>query len=398
MSPDVILVGGGIVGLSTAYRLSERFPTLKLLILEKEPALARHQTGRNSGVIHSGIYYKPGSLKATTCREGKAALEAFCAENGVDFEVCGKTIVALNEAELPALQKIYERGQANGVRCEIIDAAQVKEREPSVNGIKGIQVHETGIVDYVGFCEKIAEILRGRGHQIVLGGKVTGIKETETGVEVETTTGSFTAKYFVNCGGLYSDKIAKLAGLKPKAQIVPFRGEYFQLKPEAEHVCKNLIYPVPDPSFPFLGVHFTRMIHGGVECGPNAVLAFAREGYSKTKVVLPELLETLAYPGFLKIATKHMKMGLGEIHRSFSKVAFVKALQRLVPDITVDQLMPIDAGVRAQAVLPDGTLMDDFSFEETKRSVHVVNAPSPAATAALAIGDHIIDTLRVRFG
>jgi len=397
MKSDILIVGGGIVGLATAHKLSLRHPNRRILLIEKETKLAAHQTGRNSGVIHSGIYYKPGSLKATTCRSGKEQLERFCDEQGVAYEVCGKVVVALNEAEVPALERIQERGVANGVACERIGVDRLKELEPHVNGIAALHVKETGIVDYVGMSERLGALLREAGHEIVLGAKVTGVQENGTGINVSTTSGDFEGQYLVNCAGLYSDWIARQSGLRPKAKIVPFRGEYYELSAETHHLCRNLIYPVPDPKFPFLGVHFTRMIQGGVECGPNAVLAFAREGYHKTTVSLPELLETLAYRGFHKIATRHFKMGIGEMHRSVSKAAFVRALQRLVPEIEGRHLTPIDAGVRAQAVLPDGTLVDDFSFEETARAVHVVNAPSPAATAALAIGDHVVDRLQVKF-
>jgi L-2-hydroxyglutarate oxidase len=397
MKADILIVGGGIVGLATAHKLSLRYPDLKILLLEKESKLAEHQTGRNSGVIHSGLYYKPGSLKATTCRDGKEQLERFCAEHGVAYDICGKVVVALDESEIPALERIFERGKANGVKCERITAEQLREYEPHVAGIDALHVAETGIVDYVGFCERIADDLRRRGHQIVLNAKVTQVQERAESIVASTTVGDAEAKYLVNCAGLHSDWVARQSGLKPKAKIVPFRGEYYELTPETHHLCRNLIYPVPDPSFPFLGVHFTRMIGGGVECGPNAVLAFAREGYHKTTVNVPELVETLTYSGFQRMAKKHLKMGMGEMHRSFSKAAFVKALQRLIPEIKAEHLTPIDAGVRAQAVLPDGTLVDDFSFEGTPRALHVVNAPSPAATAALAIGDHIVNSLEERF-
>jgi (S)-2-hydroxyglutarate dehydrogenase len=397
MQTDIIVVGGGIVGLSTAHKLSLKHPEKRITLLEKESKLAQHQTGRNSGVIHSGIYYKPGSFKALTCLDGRSQLIRYCEEHGVAYDICGKVIVALDESELPSLQRIYDRGVANGVACELIDVPRIKELEPSVAGIRGIQVRDTGIVDYLGFCQKVADGLTAKGHSIILGSRVECIHETPGGIRVDTSNGPRESSYLVNCAGLYSDRVAQMSGIRPKAKIVPFRGEYYELKPEANRLCKNLIYPVPDPSFPFLGVHFTRMIHGGVECGPNAVLAFAREGYHKTTVRLPELLETLTYRGFQRIATRHFKMGLGEMHRSVSKGAFVRALQRLIPDVRAQDLTPIDAGVRAQAVLPDGTLLDDFSFEETARSVHVVNAVSPAATAALAIGDQIVERLGTRF-
>jgi (S)-2-hydroxyglutarate dehydrogenase len=388
------IVGGGIVGLSVAYKLSQAAPNAKIILFEKEDKVAEHQTGRNSGVIHSGIYYKPGSVKAKTCRDGKAQLEAFCQQHDVAYESCGKVIVALNEAEIPALDRIKDRGDANGVVSEVISVERLKELEPHVNGIKALHVRETGIVDYVGYCEKIGHLLRGQGHEICLGTSVQSIKQDSSGISIGTSNGEHRVDYMINCAGLHSDRIARLAGHHPKLKIVPFRGEYFELIPEAEHLCKNLIYPVPDPAFPFLGVHFTRMMLGGVECGPNAVLAFAREGYKNTQVNVKDLAETLTYGGFIKMAAKHWKMGMGEMHRSFSKKAFVSALQRLVPEIKEEHLHAAPAGVRAQAVGYDGALVDDFAFEEDARAVHVLNAPSPAATACLAIADHIVSMLK----
>jgi (S)-2-hydroxyglutarate dehydrogenase len=388
------IIGGGIIGLSVAYKLAQTAPNAKLVLFEKEDKLAEHQTGRNSGVIHSGIYYKPGSVKARTCRDGKAQLEAFCSEHGVAYENCGKVIVALNEAEIPALDRIKDRGDQNGVLSEVISVERLKELEPHVNGIKALHVTETGIVDYVGYCEKLGEILRGLGHEIHLSEGVQSIRQDTDGITIGTNKGEHRVDYMVNCAGLHSDRIARLAGHHPKLKIVPFRGEYFELKPEAEHLCKNLIYPVPDPAFPFLGVHFTRMMMGGVECGPNAVLAFAREGYTNTTIKLGDLAETLAYGGFIKMAAKHWKMGMGEMHRSFSKKAFVTALQRLIPEIQGEHMVAAPAGVRAQAVGYDGALVDDFAFEEDARAVHVLNAPSPAATACLSIADHIVSMLK----
>jgi len=361
--------------------------------MEKESEIATHQTGRNSGVIHSGIYYKPGSLKAKTCREGKAQLEEFCLGHGVAMERCGKVIVAVDDLELEALDRIYERGQANGVECRLISREELNELEPAAAGVKAIHVPETGIVDYVGFCRVLAEKLVGKGHQILLNHRVNAIREETEGVTVETNQQSYRSRFLINCAGLYSDKVAELAGLRPRARIVPFRGEYFEVKGEAAGLCRNLIYPVPDPSFPFLGVHFTRMIHGGTECGPNAVPAMGREAYGKFDVYVREAWETLTFPGFQKVALKHWKMGLSEIYRSVSKASFVRALQRLVPAIKAEDLELIESGIRAQAVLADGSLVDDFSFERTARCVHVVNAPSPGATASLAIGDLIVDRL-----
>lgn len=394
---DVAILGGGIVGLATAYRLVERFPGKRVVVLEKEAALAHHQTGHNSGVLHSGIYYKPGSLKATNCRDGKKALEAFCEQEEIAYDICGKVIVAVNEDELPTLENIYERGQANGVRCEIIDADRLKELEPHTAGIRAIHVPEAGIIDFVEVCERFAEHLRRAGGTILTRAKVTGLPQQDGRVIVESTQGELEADYVINCTGLHSDRTTLLSGVKPEAQIVPFRGEYYKLKPAAHHLCRNLIYPVPDPKFPFLGVHFTRMIHGGVECGPNAVLAFAREGYHKTDVNLYDLFESLTYPGFLRMAAKYWRTGMGEMWRSICKRAFVKALKRLVPEIESEQLEAAPAGVRAQALRRDGKLVDDFLMQDSERVINVCNAPSPAATASLNIGRLIVDKLAERF-
>ncbi|WP_339907250.1 L-2-hydroxyglutarate oxidase [Symmachiella dynata] len=394
---DVVIIGGGIVGLATAYRLGEQFPDLKITVLEKEPAVAEHQTGHNSGVLHTGIYYKPGSLKATNCRAGKLAMQSFCETQGIDYDICGKVIVALDESELPALQRIYERGQANGVNCEIIGRERLHELEPHAAGVQAIHVPEAGIVNYRQVCRRLAEIIVERGGCVQTDARVTAITPGDQRVVVASTAGEWEAQYLVNCAGLQCDRVAKLGGQKPSAQIVPFRGEYYELKPEAHHLCKTLIYPVPDPSFPFLGVHFTRMIEGGVECGPNAVLAFAREGYRKTNVNPYDLLESLTYPGFVKLALKYWRVGAGEMWRSFSKAAFVKALQRLVPDIRSEHLVTAPAGVRAQAVSRDGSMVDDFLIDETERIINIGNAPSPAATASLNIGAMITEKLAARF-
>ena len=392
-SYDVAICGGGIVGLATAWRLLERYPGSRVVVLEKESQVGTHQTGHNSGVLHSGIYYKPGSLKAANCREGKLAMEAFCREQGVPFELCGKVIVAVDEAEKPLLARIYERGQQNGIRCELIGPERLKELEPHAAGVQAIHVPEAGIVNYRQVAERLAELVRERGSDVRCEAKVIGLKEAGGEVTVETTAGEFAARYFVNCAGLQSDRTAKLTAQNVETQIVPFRGEYYELVPSAEYLCKNLIYPVPDPSFPFLGVHFTRMIQGGVECGPNAVLAFAREGYRKTDVNLTELAETLTFGGFRRIAWKYWRTGAGEIWRSLSKAAFVKALSRLVPEIRSEHLKPARAGVRAQAIAPDGTMVDDFVVQAEGRFVNVLNAPSPAATSALNIGKLIVEKL-----
>lgn len=393
---DVLIIGGGIIGLATAYTLTQRFPGQQIVILEKEDGLAQHQTGHNSGVLHSGIYYKPGSLKAINCRAGKQAMEAFCADEGIEYDLCGKVIVAVDEAELPALERIYERGQANGVRCEIIDRGRLVELEPHAAGVKAIHVPEAGIVNYRQVCERLGQRITEREGRIVTGARVTGIAHQNGGVVVESTQGEFAAPLLVNCAGLHCDRVTKLGGQRPEAKIVPFRGEYYQLKPEAYHLVGNLIYPVPDPSFPFLGVHFTRMIDGTVECGPNAVLAFAREGYTKTDINLIDLAESLTYPGFIKLAMKYWKVGMGEMWRSVSKAAFVRALKRLLPAIEPEHLSPAPAGVRAQAVARDGNMVDDFLIQEGEHIVNVGNAPSPAATASLNIGKLIVDKLAPR--
>ncbi len=394
---DVAIIGGGIVGLATGYQLARLDPGKQLVVLEKEAGLAEHQTGRNSGVIHSGIYYKPGSLKAVNCREGRKALIEFCRQEGVAHEICGKVIVAVNEKELPALERIYERGQANGVNCAIIDRARLHELEPYSAGIRAIHVPDAGIVDYRGVCAKLAAHVERAGGKILTNARVTAIHSDGDRTRLVSTAGEVTAKLVVNCTGLFADRVTALGGITPPAKIVPFRGEYYELVPEAEKFCRNLIYPVPNPDFPFLGVHFTRMALGGVECGPNAVLAFAREGYHLTDINLRDLAESLSYAGFLRLASRNWRMGMGELWRSISKRAFVKALTRLIPDIRAAHLHSAPAGVRAQALAPDGSLVDDFSIVENDRIVNVLNAPSPAATASLNIGRLIVDRLAKHF-
>lgn len=389
---DILVVGGGIVGLATAWQAAQRFPAKRVGLIEKEDQLAAHQSGHNSGVLHSGVYYKPGSLKARNCRAGKVTMEAFCREHEIAYELCGKVIVATSEAELPRLQTLCERAQANGVSCELIGPARLREIEPHAAGLKALHVPETGIVDFVGVCEKLGALLREAGHSVQTGCCLLKIRRDGSGVLAETTRGEIEAKVLVNCAGLHSDRVTALTQ-KPAVRIVPFRGEYYALKPEAHHLCRNLIYPVPDPAFPFLGVHLTRMIDGSRECGPNAVLAFAREGYRKTDISLRDLADTLTYRGFLKLASRHVGMGAGEMWRSLNKGAFVRALQRLVPDIRAEHLEAVPAGIRAQAVSPDGRTVDDFLIQESERVVNVCNAPSPAATASLAIGEAIAGRL-----
>jgi L-2-hydroxyglutarate oxidase len=390
---DVIVVGGGIVGLATAYQLLERQPARRLLVLEKEATIGVHQTGHNSGVLHSGIYYRPGTLRAANCRSGKQAMERFCALHGIDHEICGKVIVAVDERELPLLQTIYERGQSNGVRCEIIDRDRLLELEPHAAGVRAIHVPEAGIVDYHQVAGKLADLISRAGGQITCQARVNGIKAQSRPVTVETTAGEFSGDYVVTCAGLHADRVTRLSGQEPPAQIVPFRGEYYDIKPTAHYLCRNLIYPVPDPNFPFLGVHFTRTIDGKLECGPNAVLALAREGYRWRNISPRDLAESLTYPGFLRLAAKHWRAGMAEMWRSLNKGAFVRALQRLVPEVRSEDLQPAPAGVRAQAVLREGKLADDFLICENQRVVHICNAPSPAATASLNIGRLVADKL-----
>ena len=386
---DIAVIGGGIVGLASAYQLMLQFPSLRIVVLEKESDVALHQTGRNSGVLHSGIYYNPGSLKAKNCRVGKAELEAFCDEHDVAYEQCGKVIVAVEPTELPGLAQIYKRGQQNGVTCSLIGADRLKDIEPHAAGIQAIHVPEAGIVDYRGVCCALRQILEDGNAEVYLSFEVSGIEERQDRVIIRDFNRELHTKYVVNCAGLYADRIARMAGHPPSMQILPFRGEYFVLSREAKRYCQGLIYPVPDPDFPFLGVHFTKMVDGHVECGPNAVLAFAREGYTLTQVNWPEFYEILSYRGFRRLAGKHWRQGMMELYRSCSKRAFVNTLQRLIPEIQGNDLTPVPAGVRAMAVAPDGNMVDDFVIQETRRLTHVCNAPSPAATAALAIGRHV---------
>lgn len=396
---DIIVIGGGIVGLATALRIKEQRPTLRLLLLEKERGVAKHQTGHNSGVIHSGLYYKPGSLKATNCIRGYQMLLDFCNREGVPYDLCGKVVVATNESQKPLLKNLYDRGMQNGLlQNRMITAAEIREIEPHVRGIQGIWVPYTGIINYTAVSEKYAECLQKLDGEIRFGEKVTEIKNRNTHSEVVSATGQvFETRLVVNCAGLYSDKVAQLTQPENiKVRIIPFRGEYYEIRPEKHHLVKNLIYPVPDPNFPFLGVHFTRMIEGGVEAGPNAVFAFKREGYKKTDINFPELFEALAWPGFRKVATKYWKTGMGEYYRSFSKGAFTKALQELIPEIQREDLVPGGAGVRAQACDYDGGLLDDFSIVENKGAINVCNAPSPAATSSLSIGQTVSERVLAR--
>jgi L-2-hydroxyglutarate oxidase len=388
---DCAIIGGGIVGLSTAMTLCRREPSAKVILIEKEPAFAAHQSGRNSGVIHSGIYYKPGSLKARFAREGSRTMVDFCREHGLRHEVCGKVIVATKEAELPQLEKLLQRGLENELAVTRLTAEQVGEVEPHVRCIAGIRVPTTGIADYKGVCAKFGEMIVEQGSTIMTGTRVTRIEEGSGVHRIKTTKGVFESKFLINCAGLHSDRVVKLAGSEPPARIVPFRGEYYELIPEKRHLVKTLIYPVPNPDFPFLGVHFTRMIDGTIHAGPNAVLAFKREGYHKTDFSLRDTCDTLGYPGFWKLARKHAGEAWMEMRRSLSKAMFVRSLQELIPEVQPEDVIPTHAGVRAQALLPDGALVDDFLFVESRNCIHVCNAPSPAATASLEIGRAIVD-------
>lgn len=390
MKYDIVIIGGGIVGLATALTLKEKNPSLRLLILEKEDRIAKHQTGNNSGVIHSGLYYKPGSLKATNCINGYHKLIKFCDTHSIPYDLCGKIVVASSEEEIPLMNNLYERGIQNGLEnLTLLNKEEIKEYEPHVKGIAGIHVPQTGIVDYGKVSEKMAELIQLQGGEIKLNEKVKDIQQTGNTTIVKTNSTEYETKLVVNCAGLYSDKIARLTEKKLNVKIIPFRGEYYKLTPEKESLVKNLIYPVPDPNFPFLGVHFTRMMKGGVEAGPNAVLAFSKEGYKKSDINIAELIESLAWPGFQKVAYKYWKTGIGEMYRSFSKSAFTKALQKLIPEITKNDLTIGGAGVRAQACDKNGGLIDDFLIFENQQTIHVCNAPSPAATSSLSIGEKV---------
>jgi len=395
---DVAIVGGGIVGLATALALTERFPRCTVVLAEKERQLACHQSGHNSGVIHAGIYYKPGSYKAQLCVEGVRLMKTFCEANGVAYENCGKVIVATTEDELPRLQMLYERGIANRVPgLRMLAAAELREIEPHARALRALHSAQTAIVDYRAVAAAMAARLEQQGVQILTGAAVRGIVRYADGLGLATSCGTVEARNLVNCAGLYADTVARLMGVQPDVRIIPFRGEYYTLRRDRA-VVRGLVYPVPDPEFPFLGVHFTKRISGEIEAGPNAVLAFAREGYRMRTVNLAELLGVLGYRGFWKMAAKYWRTGSYEIYRSLSKRAFVRALQHLVPEVREEDLAPGGAGVRAQAVTPDGALVDDFKITETANAIHVLNAPSPAATASLAIGHHIASLAGKSFG
>lgn len=393
--PEIVIIGSGIVGVSTAYQLNKLQPNWKIKVIEKESQVASHQTGHNSGVIHSGIYYKPGSLKAQNCIRGYDFLLDFCREKNIAFEICGKVIVALNENQLEALDKLYKRGVENGLEgLEYLNSNQIKEIEPHCNGIKGIRVPQTGIVAYKTVTEEMRKELEASDAvEFFFNEKVLSFNDEYT----QTTKQMVKSDLVINCAGLYCDKIAELAGEKLDVRIIPFRGEYYTISPKKAHLVKNLIYPVPDSNFPFLGVHFTRRITGEIEAGPNAVFAFKREGYKKSDVSLSETFQSLFWRGFQKVAFKYWKTGIGEFYRSFSKSAFTRALQELVPEIQKEDLEVAPAGVRAQACDRDGNLIDDFYIQESERFIHVLNAPSPAATSSLSIGLTIAEKVVERF-
>ena len=387
---DVIVVGAGIVGLATALQIKQQQPALKVMVLEKESKVATHQTGNNSGVIHSGIYYKPGSLKALNCIEGYRLLIEFCKAHQIPFELCGKIIVATSESELTALDNIYKRGVENGLTgLRYINSEEIKAIEPETYGVKGLVVPQTGIVDYKVVANKYAEVFQSLGGVLMFNQKVVAVNAQAHEIQVKTSQQSFTTRLMVNCAGLYSDKVAAMTIPDLDIKIIPFRGEYYALKHKKRQMVKHLIYPVPDPNFPFLGVHFTRRIDGEIEAGPNAVLAFKREGYKKSQINLKELIESLTWSGFIAVFKKYWRTGFGEMYRSFSKAAFTKALQKLMPNIKASDLVVGGAGVRAQACDKTGGLIDDFAIRELPGQIHVLNAPSPAATSSLAIGKSI---------
>ncbi|HEY7164746.1 MAG TPA: L-2-hydroxyglutarate oxidase [Candidatus Binatia bacterium] len=401
---DLTIIGAGIIGLATALRITESYPRTRLLIIDKEPAIAQHQTGHNSGVIHSGLYYRPGSLKARLCVSGRKALMAFCDENGIPYEICGKVVVATSQEELPRLDELHRRGIANGLEgLEMIGAERLKDLEPFARGIKALIVPATGIIDYKRVAAAYAEKIRNAGGDIRLSHRVLGVLNRSDEIVLQTSAGDYRTKHVVNCCGLQSDLLAKKMATNDRDtsdehRIIPFRGEYYKVAPVRSFLVRNLIYPVPDPAFPFLGVHFTRMINGGIEAGPNAVLAFAREGYTKTDVNVGDLVSTVSFKGFWAMTAKYWQTGFGELYRSLSKGAFVRALQKLLPDISEGDLIPGGAGVRAQAVSAMGALVDDFVIRETPNAIHVLNAPSPGATASLAIGQRIADIAANTFG
>jgi (S)-2-hydroxyglutarate dehydrogenase len=389
-SKHVIIVGGGLVGLATAYKLPLRCPSARVTVLEKEDKVCAHQSGHNSGVLHSGLYYKPGSLKARLAVSGIREMVTFCQQHAVPHEICGKLVVAVDESEVPRLRSLQERGTQNGLEgLRLLNREQMREIEPHVGGLEALRVPQEGIVDYAKVSEALQQEINAKGGSVVLGAKVTALQLRSGEWRVGSTAGDHTADYVINCAGLHCDRLSMLAGEKREVRIVPFRGEYYGIKPERQYLVRNLIYPVPDPQFPFLGVHFTRLVHGGIEAGPNAVLALAREGYRKTDLKVADLWDALTFSGLWRFLAKHKRMSWNELRRSFSRRLFCESLQRLVPELRESDLAPGGAGVRAQAMSPDGSLLQDFCLLNRPRALHVLNAPSPAATASLAIGEEI---------
>lgn len=390
MAVKIAIIGGGIVGLATAHQLLKRHPAMNVLLLEKEKGAGQHQTGHNSGVLHCGLYYKPGSKRARMAVEGIRRMVAFCQQHGVPHELCGKTVVATEPEEIPWLHALLERGKANGLEgLELLDAERIRAYEPHAAGLAGIRVPQEGIVDYAAVCAAMVKEIGARGGEIRFSSEVMRLRRKDRWT-IDTRSGDYEADFVINCAGLHCDRVGRKAGSREPAKIVPFRGEYYMLRPERQHLVRNLLYPVPDPQFPFLGVHYTRLIHGGVECGPNAVLAFAREGYRKTDFSLRDTLETFTYGGFWRFFLRYPRMCWEEFKRSYSKHLFCRSLQRLVPELTMEDLIPGGSGVRAQALSPEGELMQDFHFVRAAGALHVLNAPSPAATASLAIADEIV--------
>ena len=395
---DIGIIGGGIIGLATAMRLTQEHPNQKVVVIEKEAEVAQHQTGHNSGVIHAGIYYAPGSQKANFCSEGNGILREFCDERGIEYEMCGKLIVAIDDSEVPLLEELYRRGTANGaLGLELVGPERLRELEPHAAGVKAVWSPNTGIIDFKQVSQAYSTEMRERGGDLMSNAQVKSMAHSNAGIHIETSSGAVTVKHIINCAGLHADKVASMMGVDIGVRIIPFRGEYYSLKKEKESLVNGLIYPVPDPSLPFLGVHFTKRVTGSVEAGPNAVLSMKREGYSKTSFSFGDAMGTLTYPGFWRMSMKYWKVGFNEQYRSVMKGVFVKSLQTLIPEITGDDLHQPGAGVRAQAVDRKGQLLQDFSIAETNNAIHVLNAPSPGATSSLAISRYIVDIAQKSF-
>jgi L-2-hydroxyglutarate oxidase len=398
MNYDFTIVGGGIVGISTAWQLLQRYPKKRILVLEKEPHYAGHQTGHNSGVIHAGVYYQPGSLKADFCRRGNEATIKFCLEHDIPYEQCGKLLVATDKNEYSLMEKLFERAKENRIEVEWLDREQLKKREPNISGLGAFFVPQTGIVNYRKITDKMADLFKARGGEVRLGCEVLGLEEKSNRLRVRTSLAEFRTRYLIACSGLMADRLVKMLGIQPDFQIIPFRGEYFQLPPHKSNIINHLIYPIPDPEMPFLGVHLTRMIDGTVTVGPNAVLGFKREGYQKTDVSFRDIKEMATFSGFWKVLQQNLKAGLSEFKNSIFKGGYLELVRKYCPQVTISDLTPYPAGVRAQAVAKDGTLIHDFLFVDTQRTFHVCNAPSPAATSAIPIGAHIADRVEESFG